>query len=70
MAWNCRELGGPSTISKLKEFIRLNLPNIIFLSETKQKMGFVKTVCKILKCRKRWETIELVGRSEGMFVCW
>lgn len=68
MCWG--GLGGPSTISQLKESIRLNLPDVIFLSEAKQKKGFVKTVCKRLRCKDRWGTIEPVGRSGGIFMCW
>lgn len=65
LAWNCRGLGGPSTISQLRESLRLHLPDIIFLSETKQKKCFVTTVCKILKCKDRWDVVDPVGRQGG-----
>lgn len=61
-------MGGPSTIAQLKESIRLYLPYIIFISETKQKKEFVNTVCKRLKWKYRWEVVEPVGRSGRMLV--
>lgn len=70
MAWNCRGLGGSFTISQLKESIRLHLPDIIFISETKQKKGFVHTVSKRLKWKGRWDVVDPVGRSGGLLVVW
>lgn len=70
LAWNCRGLGGPSTIWQLKEAIRLHLPDIIFLSETKQKKGFVNTVCKRWKYKDRWVVVDPTKRSGGMVICW
>lgn len=70
LSWNCRGLGGPSTISQLKESIRLNLPELIFICETKQNRGFVETVCKRLKFGTRWAVNEPVGRKGGIMVAW
>lgn len=64
LSWNCRGLGGPSTISQLKEFIRLNFLDLIFICETKQKTSFIKTVCKNLKYSKRWDVVEPVGKKK------
>lgn len=66
LAWNCRGLGGPSTVSQLKESIRLSLPDIIFLCKTKQSRGYVGSVCKKLKFGNRWETSDPVGRKGGV----
>lgn len=63
-------MGGPSTISQLKESIRLNLPELIFICETKQSNNFIKIVYENLKYRKRWDTVEPVGRRGGMLVAW
>lgn len=70
LAWNRRGLGRPSTIPQLKESIRLSLPNITFLSETKQKNGFVNTVCRRLKCKDRWEFVDPISSKGGMLVIW
>lgn len=66
ISWNCRGLRGSSTISQLKESIRLYLPDLLFICETKQKCGFVKTVCRNLRLGKRWDVVE----PEGKRVVW
>lgn len=70
LAWNRRGLGGPSTISQVKESLRLYLPEMIFLSETKQKKGCVSTIYKKLKWKDRWECVEPIGKSGGLLVGW
>lgn len=63
LSWNCRGMGGPSIIPQLKESIRLNLPDLVFLCETKQKNRFMGTVCKKLQFGNRWESVESVGEK-------
>lgn len=70
MARNYREIGGSSTIFQLKESIRLSLPDLIFVCETKQSRGFMGTVCKKLKFGSRWVTRDPVSRKGGMLVAW
>lgn len=70
LTWNCRGLGGPSTISQLKESIRLNSPDLVFVCETKQPKKFVETVCRKLKFGNKCETYEPVGRKDGLLVAW
>lgn len=67
--WNCRGLGDPSTIPQL-ESIRLNLPALVFVCETKQESNFITTVCMNLKFAKRWDVVELLGKKGGMLVAW
>lgn len=67
-AWNCRGLGGPSTISQLKEAVTSYFPDITFISETKQKQKFIFTVCKRLKCRDSWDVVDPVGKRGGMLI--
>lgn len=69
-SWNCRGLGGSSTISQLKEVLRNHLPNMFFLCETKKKRSFVQTVCRKLKYRIRNIIVDPVGLSGGLLVCW
>lgn len=64
LSWNCRGLGGPFTISQLKDTVRLYLPDITFICEIKQKKGFVSSVCKRLRCRDRWDIVEPSGRKK------
>lgn len=70
LSWNCRGLGGPSTVSQLKESVRLNLLDMIFLCETKQYKGFIGTVCKRLKFGNKWEVRKPLGRKGDMMVAW
>lgn len=70
LAWNCRRLGGPSTVPQLKESIRLFKPELTFLSETKRKRGFVSTVCKQVGWGDRWHVVNPIGRSGGLLVGW
>lgn len=44
MVWNCKGMGGPSTIAQLKESIRLHLRDVVFVWETKRARGFMGTV--------------------------
>lgn len=67
LTWNSRGLGGPSTISQLKESQRLYHPNMTFECETMQKSSFVKTVCRNLKCRNNWEVVDPIGKAGGLF---
>lgn len=68
--WNYRGLGGPSTFCQLKESIRLNFPDLVFLSETKNSSGFVGSVCKKLKFGKNWDTYDPIGKKEGLMEAW
>lgn len=58
LSWNCRGLGGPSTISQLNKATRLHLPDLAFVCETKQRKGFIAIVCKRLKYKERWDVVE------------
>lgn len=69
-AWNYRSLGGPFTISQLKESIRFHFPDIVFLSETKKKKSFISTVCKKLRFQNRRVCVDPKGLSGGLLACW
>lgn len=70
ISWNCRGLGGTSTISQLKESMRFYLPDLLFICEIKQKSGFVKTVCRNLRLENRWDVVEAEGKRGGLLVAW
>lgn len=70
LSWNCRGLGGASTISQLKESQRLYLPDMTFVCETKQKVSFIKTVCRQLQCKNNWAVVDPIGKSGGLFLFW
>lgn len=70
ISWIYRGLGGPSTIPQLEESLRLYLPDLLFLCETKQSSCFIKSKCKSLSLGKNWDVVEPVGKKGGMFVAW
>lgn len=70
LAWNCRGIGGSSTVSQLKESIRFHNPDIVFLSKTKQKKEIMRKVGQQLKCEDRWLVKDPIGRKGGLFVTW
>ncbi|KAK6120408.1 hypothetical protein DH2020_045888 [Rehmannia glutinosa] len=63
-------MGGPSTVSQVKESWRLLRPDLFFLCETKRKKGFVKTVARQLRVDQNWFCVEPQGKSGGLFLCW
>ena len=62
-SWNRRGLGGASTIVQLKEELKIHLPDLVFLCETKNKKDFVSKVCADLRSFVRWEVVNPVGLS-------
>lgn len=70
LSWNCRGLGGTSTIAQLKESLKLYLPDVAFLCETKQATAFVEKTVKKLNFEDRWLVNEPNGRKGGMLIAW
>lgn len=69
LAWNCRGAGSPLTIPYLKEVIHLHSPDIIFLSETKNKKNFMNKVLKQIGFDDLF-CIDPIGKSGGLSVMW
>lgn len=63
MSWNCRGLGGLSTVPQLKKSLRLFKPELVFVCETKRKNRFVSTVCRKLGWGDRWFLVDPESRS-------
>ncbi|CAA0823185.1 Unknown protein, partial [Striga hermonthica] len=63
-------LGGPSTVSQIKDSRRVHHPNVIFLSETKKSLKFTSTVCKKLGFGSRWHLERPSGTKGGLLVMW
>lgn len=64
---NCRDLGGPSTLSQLKEELHTASQILFFFCETKKKKAFVQAVTKKLKGERRWEIVDREGLVEDYF---
>ncbi|KAG4109653.1 hypothetical protein ERO13_1Z049587v2, partial [Gossypium hirsutum] len=51
--WNCRGVGNPATVRELKQLLVANVPNIVFLSETKihaNELSYIRTLCRMEGC--------------------
>lgn len=70
LSWNCRGLGSSSTISQLKESLRLLKPELTFICETKRRREFVSKVCSQLGWEDRWFSVDPMGKSGGLLVGW
>lgn len=69
LAWNSRGCGQPLTINALHEHILAYQPDIIFLSETKKKSGFLDRWKMRLNFRDSWY-VALQTRSGGLVLWW
>ncbi|XP_017604818.1 uncharacterized protein LOC108451663 [Gossypium arboreum] len=64
LSWNCRGVGNPATIRELKQLLVANVPDIVFLCETKiHSKGFshIRSICKM----EDYLAISLEGKVEG-----
>ena len=44
LSWNCRGLGNQRTVNALKKIIKAQVPNLVFLMETKSNRGWMEYV--------------------------
>ena len=44
LSWNCRGLGNQQTVNTLKKIIKAQVPNLVFLMETKSDIGWMEYV--------------------------
>lgn len=64
LCWNCRGLGSPEAIRSLRNLIRQNSPNIIFLCETKRwGVEMEKVRRKLSLDHGVW--VDAIGRAGG-----
>ncbi|CAA0806346.1 Unknown protein, partial [Striga hermonthica] len=63
-------LGGPSTVSQIRESCRTHHPAFVFLSKTKKQAGFVKTVVRKLGFDNRCLIVNPIGSSGGLLLMW
>ncbi|CAA0833295.1 Unknown protein, partial [Striga hermonthica] len=68
--WNYRGLGGPSTVSQIRETIRSHHPIFTFLFETKKSFAFVKTVVRRLGFEDRFSVVDPQGLRGGLLLLW
>ncbi|KAK9034092.1 hypothetical protein V6N11_050270 [Hibiscus sabdariffa] len=67
LAWNVRGLGNRESVRGLMNSIRKSQPNIIFISETKQKMRYLE---KIKMKLEHSFYVEPIGSAGGLALWW
>ena len=63
--WNCQGVGSPLTVPQLRAAKNLLSPNMVFLSETKNRFRYMKKVQNILRYDES-VIVEAMDRKEGM----
>jgi hypothetical protein len=67
VAWNCRDIGSPSTIPDLKYLVRHFNPDILFLSETLAHRNKIEELHFLLDC---CFPVDRTGRGGGLALFW
>ncbi|KAK8351680.1 hypothetical protein V6Z11_A05G048900 [Gossypium hirsutum] len=69
LSWNCRGVGNPATVRELKQLLVANVPDIVFLCETKiNSNGFhrIRSLCRMEGCL----AMDSDGKSGGLALLW
>ena len=69
LVWNCQEVGSPLTVPHLREVNNLLSPNLIFLSETKNRKPVVDMIARGLRFDNR-AVVEAMHKAGGMALLW
>lgn len=69
LSWNCRGLGTPRAIRILRDLIKSQNPDLIFLSETLVEGSVISNIADQLGFNNVF-TVDKIGRSGGMAVLW
>ncbi|XP_054820613.1 uncharacterized protein LOC129319527 [Prosopis cineraria] len=68
-SWNCQGLGASLTVKTLKEEVKKNKPQIVFLMETKQNRSYLERISRRCGFDEYWY-VDPVGRSGGLALWW
>ncbi|KAA3482121.1 reverse transcriptase [Gossypium australe] len=69
ICWNCRGVGNPSTIHELKQLLVANVPDVVFLYETKIQsncLSRISSMCRMEGCL----AVSAEGKSGGLALMW
>ncbi|KAB2024682.1 hypothetical protein ES319_D06G103000v1 [Gossypium barbadense] len=69
LCWNCRGVGNPATVRELKQLLVVNVPDIIFLCETKihaNELSRIRFMCRMEGCF----AVSSDRKSGGMALMW
>ncbi|XP_071928065.1 uncharacterized protein [Coffea arabica] len=69
LVWNCQGVGSLLIVPQLREANNLFAPNIVFLSETKNRIKYMEKVKTILRFDEM-TVVEAMNRAGGMTLMW
>ncbi|KAL4379969.1 hypothetical protein GQ457_02G015520 [Hibiscus cannabinus] len=69
LAWNVRGLGNKESVRGLMNAIRKSEPDIVFISETKQKIRYLEKIKMKMKLVHSFY-VEPIGRAGGLALWW
>ncbi|XP_071902765.1 uncharacterized protein [Coffea arabica] len=69
MVWNCQGAGSPLTVPQLREFNTLLSPDMILMSETKNKQAVMYQIQKKVGMENRY-VVDAVNKAGGMAFFW
>nr|XP_027088506.1 uncharacterized protein LOC113709853 [Coffea arabica] len=69
LVWNCQGVGSPLTVPHLREMNNLLSPNLIFLSETKNRKPVVDRIARSLRFDNS-AVVEAMHKAGGMALLW
>lgn len=69
LSWNCRGLGNPAIVTELRQLLVANVPDIIFLCETKLHKCDFDRISKRLNMAGCF-VVDVVGRKGGLALLW
>ena len=71
ISWNTRGLGSKKKRMVVKDFLRLQNPDVVMLQETKREVCDRRFVGSVWSIRnKEWATLPACGASEGILIIW
>ncbi|TYJ17202.1 hypothetical protein E1A91_A09G035900v1 [Gossypium mustelinum] len=69
LSWNCRGARNQATVRELKQLLVANVPDIVFLCETKIKSNGFQRICNL--CRMEgYLAVDSEGKSRGLALMW
>ena len=69
LSWNCQGLGNTPTVRHLQGIPGQFPPEILFLSETKNKRSYLESLVEVLGYHNL-QTVEPIGIGGGLAVMW
>ena len=69
ISWNCQGFGVALAVKNLREEVRKEKPQIVFLMETKQQEKYMESKRRLMMFEEAWY-VNPVGKSGGLALWW